>query len=654
MSEPVPQLVQPSHWRGRRLLAVFVATVVGAVLLLGLVLGEVYRQAGRQAEADADDLAVALEDRLGSVLRRLQADLEYLAVALPVEALAPGGDKQWELVVERQLALEAARFPEILGYRLLDGTGRLRYSSHPGRIPLDASDRDYFTALRDDPSLRLFFSQVLTSRYNGRPMLAVAVPLRDARGVFRGVLMAPLALDYLQRLLDAARLGENSVLALLRSDNESLILSRQQRLKEGEHVLTGNPLQGRLEAGERAGNISFRGLRDGVQRQYAWRQVSDYPFYVVAGIAAEDYLANWRALVLLTGLFALFLALVLGLLLRRLLRVEREDAVIGARLADSEERYRLLAENSHDVIWTLDIASRSLTYVSPSVLNLRGYTPDEAVGQTLEQWLTPNSASRLGGEIKRHLKRIAAGDHAAQIVTCELEQLRRDGGSVPTEVVASYLFDAEGVPRQMLGITRDVSERKQAEETLRESNRQLQLRLDEIGRLQSALQEQALRDGLTHLYNRRYLDGMLEREVSRVRREGTHLSLVMLDIDHFKQVNDTYGHQAGDEVLRVLAATLLADIRAEDTACRYGGEEFLILLPNMPLEAAIQRAENWRLAVEGLTVEHGEFSIAFTISLGVAAYPEHGKTSDDLIRCADQALYQAKAAGRNRVLAYAA
>ncbi|MDR1996628.1 diguanylate cyclase [Azonexus sp.] len=637
----------------RRLLAVCAVTLAGTALLLALVLGEVYRQAVRQAEVDAGHLVDIIEERLGSTLRRLHADLEYLAVSLPLEAFAAGGGNRWQPAVERQLALQAARFPEIIGFRVLDGAGLLRYDSQSGRAPIAASERDYFLALRDDPALSLHFSPVLVGRNNERPLLIVSVPVRDAKGDLRGVVMAPLDLGNLQSVFDATRLGERGVLILQRSDNGHLLL-RQPPLPEGlNRPLADNPIQQRLDAGEQAGSIRLRGPADGVERQYAYHRVGGYPLYVVAGIAAEDYLANWRMLVAAVGLSALLLILALSLVLIRLLRAEREEAATGARLAESEARYRLLADNSHDVIWTLDIASRRLSYVSPSVSALRGYTPEEAVGQALEQWLTADSASRLRGEIERHLKRIAAGDRSALVVTCELEQLCRDGAGVPTEVVASYLFDAEGVPRLMLGISRDVSERKQAEQALRESNRQLQLRLDEIGRLQVALQEQAVRDGLTGLHNRRYLDGILEREVSRARREGSPLSLVMLDIDHFKRVNDTYGHQAGDEVLRVLAATLQADIRAEDTACRYGGEEFLVLLPNMPLTAAIERAEGWRRAVETLTVEHGGVAVTCTISLGVAAYPEHGTTPDDLTRCADLALYRAKAAGRNRVLAYA-
>ncbi|HEX6733986.1 MAG TPA: diguanylate cyclase [Azonexus sp.] len=655
MSEQAPR--RPAPFRRQpesRLLAIFIATLAGTALLLAFVLAEVYQQAGQRAETDAGNIVSVVEARLSTTLRRLQADLEHLAVTVPVEALAPDAGERYRDSLERQLSLYAARFPEIIGYRVIDAAGQLRYYSQTGRPPINASDRDYFVALRDDPSLPLVFSRVLTGRVNGRPMLIVAAPVRDPAGVFRGVVMAPLDLGYLQQMFDGVDLGPHGVVALRRSDNGRLVLRRPLLPQAVNQVLSDSPLHRSIEAGEEAGSLRFQTVLDGVERQYAFRRLGGHPFYVAVGIAADDYLAHWRTLAAVVGLAALGLILTLSLVLVRLLRAEREEAAISARLGESEARYRLLADSSHDVIWTLDIAARRLTYVSPSVAELCGHAPHELVGQPPEHWLTADSAARLAAEIALCLKRIAAGDRSAQVVTCELEQLCRDGGSVSTEVVCNCLFDAEGVPRMMLGITRNVSERKAAEQALRESNRQLQLQLDEIGRLQAALQEQAVRDGLTGLFNRRYLDEMLEREVSRARREGIPLALVMLDIDHFKQVNDTYGHQAGDEVLRTLAATLRADIRTEDMACRYGGEEFLIVLPGMPLAAAIERAEGWRQAVEARLVGEGGFSIGFTISLGVAAYPEHGKTPDDLTRCADQALYRAKAAGRNRVLAHAA
>jgi diguanylate cyclase (GGDEF)-like protein len=183
---------------------------------------------------------------------------------------------------------------------------------------------------------------------------------------------------------------------------------------------------------------------------------------------------------------------------------------------------------------------------------------------------------------------------------------------------------------------------------LKENNATLLHQLYEINRLQEELREQAVRDGLTNLFNRRYLDETLERELARAKREGYPLSLVMIDIDHFKKLNDTYGHQAGDKVLRELAALLWGNIRAEDVPCRYGGEEFLVLLPRMPLDIALERAENWRKSLEATRVPFGDFHLETTISCGLSAYPDHARTPDDLIRCCDEALYKAKRHGRNR------
>lgn len=191
-----------------------------------------------------------------------------------------------------------------------------------------------------------------------------------------------------------------------------------------------------------------------------------------------------------------------------------------------------------------------------------------------------------------------------------------------------------------------------AEQARNAANGALQQQLDEIHTLQAQLHEQANRDPLTGLYNRRYLDSTLERELARCKREGQPLSLILIDIDHFKQINDTYGHQAGDEVLKHLASMLSAQARAADVVCRYGGEEFLLLLPQMPLKNARERAEEWRSGFEASTTSLGEFRMQATLSIGIASYPGHGTSPQELIRCADRALYSAKATGRNRVLIF--
>lgn len=198
-----------------------------------------------------------------------------------------------------------------------------------------------------------------------------------------------------------------------------------------------------------------------------------------------------------------------------------------------------------------------------------------------------------------------------------------------------------------LRLTREALRLRETE--LVDANQTLHRKLQEIDLLQDQLREQANRDALTGLFNRRYLDSTLDRELARCKREGQPLALILIDIDHFKQINDTYGHQAGDEILLQLGMLLGRMARSADVACRYGGEEFLLLMPTMPLEVAIERAAELRLAFGEMVVPFGNFRLKATLSIGVSAYPGHGTFAEELIRHADKALYRAKHSGRNRV-----
>jgi len=169
-------------------------------------------------------------------------------------------------------------------------------------------------------------------------------------------------------------------------------------------------------------------------------------------------------------------------------------------------------------------------------------------------------------------------------------------------------------------------------------------------RLREALRTQSVRDALTGLYNRRYLEEALEREIRRAGRAAQHLGLLMIDLDHFKRFNDTYGHDAGDVVLREAASFLLKNVRAEDFVCRFGGEEFVVILPTADLEGACARGERLRSKMRELAIMHQGKSLGMvTFSVGVAVFPEHGMSSKELMAAADAALYEAKRGGRDRV-----
>jgi diguanylate cyclase (GGDEF)-like protein len=171
-------------------------------------------------------------------------------------------------------------------------------------------------------------------------------------------------------------------------------------------------------------------------------------------------------------------------------------------------------------------------------------------------------------------------------------------------------------------------------------------------RLQESLRLQSIRDPLTGLYNRRHMEESLHREIDRARRKNLPVGIIMIDVDHFKRFNDSAGHQAGDALLRALGRFLGDHVRSEDIACRYGGEEFILILPGATMSIAQHRAEQLRRGVEQeqRVRYHGAELPAVTVSVGVAVYPDCAATAEQVVKAADAALYAAKAAGRNQVV----
>jgi len=301
--------------------------------------------------------------------------------------------------------------------------------------------------------------------------------------------------------------------------------------------------------------------------------------------------------------------------------------LIELALKDSEIRYRRLFEAAQDGILILDAKTGMIDDVNPYLIKMLGYSREEFVQKKL--W-------EVGA-----FKDIEASQDAFEALQ-ENEYIRyedlllkaKDGRLIQVEFVSNVYLVGSG--RVIQCNIRDITERKQAQDALLKS--------------EALLREQSVRDHLTNLYNRRYMEETLERELLRASRKQLSLGIIMVDVDNFKKFNDTFGHAIGDEILRELGSFLLAHIRGEDVACRYGGEEFIIILPGASKEMARKRAEliceyaeQFHLQFEGQTFD------AVTLSLGVAAFPNDGFTSSAILKAADDALYCAKREGRNRV-----
>lgn len=314
-----------------------------------------------------------------------------------------------------------------------------------------------------------------------------------------------------------------------------------------------------------------------------------------------------------------------------------EHRRIEEALRESEERFRFMAEATGDVLYRLNYSSMKYDYISPSIAELTGYSPEEirAVGlSSLIMSIEDLGEKKLSiAEIKRNRLEGMTGEYRADYL------VRTRNGDLKWLGDHSYPWrDETGALVGSVGILSDLTERKQMEAELREANQELQ-------RL-------ATLDGLTQLANRRKMDEFLELEWRRARREQIPISLILSDIDYFKLYNDTYGHQAGDDCLRAVARSMQACARRPmDLVARYGGEEFAVVLPNTDAEGAVFIAEKIRSAVHELGIPHCKSSSAecVTVSCGVSSVIPYGDDSPEvLISLVDEGLYRAKRQGRNQ------
>ena len=288
-------------------------------------------------------------------------------------------------------------------------------------------------------------------------------------------------------------------------------------------------------------------------------------------------------------------------------------------------------------------AAGNIQKINPKFSRLTGYELPEALGKNPRILKSGEHSEEFYEQL---WKTISSGDEWHG----EFHNKKKNGELYWEKAAISPVFDENGFVTHYVAVKEDITEQKIASSAIEEANRRLQAQLDQINELQVSLREQAIRDPLTGLHNRRYFEEILEKEYERAKQGRYPISLVFIDLDNLKEINDIGGHSTGDHALCSVANHLRAHTRANDTVCRNGGDELAVIMPNVKIQDALKRAQEWLSTLREITLLHREGkTLQVTFTAGIATYPDHSENIEDVFNYADVALYRGKLKGRNRV-----
>ncbi|WP_432719776.1 diguanylate cyclase [Jeongeupia wiesaeckerbachi] len=609
------------RWSARQSLlsgAVTALFALGLLLILSLQVNNSYRAEVQRARDEAQNLAGVLEGQLGSALREIDLVINGLT-----QQLQPADLREQDLGETRNKELQSLLLDQLAQIRQLDNLGLFspgavlthRALDVPGsNIPLKPESLE---RLRNNPFVERDYVRLTNNDGLQRPGLIIVRRVETTSGQLDGWVGATLTTQYFDRVFGTLSLGQQGV-AMLVDERLGVIASYPAKPAGFEpDAATLRALRDGAQDG-----IQIRQTRvDGITRQTAYQQIGHSPFFVAVSLSSNDYLARWQTetrYYLIGGALLLAMALLMTYFFWQSRQLSTHLRHKEKRLDASESRFRQMIETTPVALVLSRPGDHFITYINQQAAQMFALPQAAALSMRVFQLYQ----DRL--DFLNQLENVRQGQAVRNLEV----RLRRSNGETFWGHLSMSLAQGSAGTTLLIGIS-DITEHKA---------------------LETELQHRATTDGLSGLANRAHFMDVANHELIRAQRYGRPLTLMMIDIDHFKRINDEYGHDAGDAAIRAIAALCRSTLRDADLIGRLGGEEFAALLPETPMPMALLVAERLRARIESheLIIPSGE-TIRFTTSIGLTALAPNDALIDPLLKRADLALYEAKHGGRNRV-----
>ncbi len=615
-----PDEAQPARtdrWRPLVTVTLGVAAMVAYVGIIAVGLWHSHDREIEFARRGQESLAKVLEQHALATVDKIDTVLMASRLHIgPGLAGAPMAPARANAALARYLAL----IGESQSLRIANRQGRFVYDASGAIFPATITDRAYFQRNRDDPSGALVISEPIYARITHNWVITLSRRIDGPRGEFAGLVQAAVQADFFQKFFASLGLGEAQSMALY--DRHLRLIARYPAAPDKLGAAAASPtLQAMVARNMRDGVYTAISGVDERERLLAMRRIGNHDLYVVVGRTTEDVLANWHRQVLAGVASALVLAALLAGWIFVWLRTYAHARSLARGMTQAYEttvrQTRALLDSLPDPAWLSDRDNRMIA-VNDAYARACGRPVDQIVGHGVDAIWPAETATALRAQ-------------DAAVLSRQVQQRREgmqtvaDGTRRSFEYISTPVLDETGALVGVAGVARDIT----------------QIRED-----QARIQHMAEHDILTDLPNRALLQERMALALAKEAGSETQIALMFLDLDHFKNINDSLGHEVGDQLLQQVALRLRKHLDAQDTVSRQGGDEFAILLQHCSGLSRVAAIAQRLIDVLAQPFPVGDHELRVTASIGISVYPQDGADIGTLLRNADTAMYQAKAAER--------